>query len=114
MIVNQMNFAEAMFFLFYGCKSTEYNSLCFSSRDIQFEMWGMSKSQEAIDAMRTCGYDPVLLNPILKHESIRYDYGLPADLMLKQELDDQFSIEVDKKLYELGCAYYAQQKSAIS
>jgi hypothetical protein len=112
--VNQSNFAEVMFLLFFGCKGTEYNSHCFSTKDIQFEMWGMSKAQDAIDAMRTSGYDPVLLYPILKHESIGYDYGLPADLTLKQELDDQFSIEVDNQLYELGCTYYAQQKSAIS
>jgi hypothetical protein len=46
-IVNQGNFAEAMLLLFYVCKRTEYNSHCFSSRDLQFEMWGMSKAQDA-------------------------------------------------------------------
>jgi hypothetical protein len=111
-IVNQANFTEAMFILFYGCKRTEYNTHCFSTRDIQFEMWGMSKSQDVIDAMRTCGYDPALLNPILKHESIGYEYLLPVDPTLKQELDDGFSIVIDDQLYELGRKCHDEQQKA--
>jgi hypothetical protein len=74
-------------------------------------MWGMSKSQDAIDAMRACGYDPVLLNPILKHESIGYDYFLSVDPTLKQELDDQFSIVIDDQLCEFGRKCHADQQS---
>jgi hypothetical protein len=112
MIVNQVNFTEAMFILFYGCKMTEYNSHCFSSRDIQFENWGMSKAQDSIDAMRTAGYDPVLLTTILKHECIGYDYRLPVNSILKQVIDDQFSIVIDDHLYELGRKFQIEHQIA--
>jgi hypothetical protein len=112
-IVNQANFADAMFILFYGCKMTEYNSHCFSSRDIQFENWGMSKAQDSIDAMRAAGYDPVLLAPILKHEYIGYDYGIAVNPMLKQVLDDQFSIMIDDQLYEIGRKCHAEHHISV-
>lgn len=107
MIVNKSNFAEAIFLLFYGSKMTDYNSECFSSRDVQFAVWGSGRAQASIDAIRSSGYDPVLIAPIISHEHIDYTYFEPVDPTLKRELDDQFSIEIDDRLYELGRRWYA-------
>lgn len=111
MRVTKDNFETAMRGLFYGHQISDYNNDCYSTKDIQFHIVCGNNCQEAINNMRTAGYEPRhLLAPVFEKYMPDMVFHAPPNPELKAELDEEFQIEVDGYQVEWGNEWFLKNK----
>lgn len=95
--ITKENFAEVLEKVCRGIIRSEYNKMCFSTGEVIRHATAQRDLDAVLEAMYEAGYSPSIANPYIEIYSIGTAHSYPDK---KQELDEDFSVQVDIVLME--------------
>jgi hypothetical protein len=93
--ITKENFANVLEKVCYGIDYSNYNSMCFSTGEVIRHSLAQRDLDAILDAMYEAGYSPHIANQYIEKYDVGTAHSYPDK---KQELDENFSIQVDIQL----------------
>ncbi|MEK5217757.1 hypothetical protein [Psychrobacillus sp. FSL H8-0487] len=104
-VVTEKNYESALYLFLLGFKQSDYNTECFSSREVSRYLAIQEATDYMIQNIIDEGYCPYQLIKSVE-EKLEMDLGIYPRPGLKKQIDSHFRIVVNGNIMRFGYMYY--------